>query len=105
MGVRPRNGQKLARDCVLLGDCVSKLRELPDRSVDLVFADPPYAFEAFDQLLDTVSSWLVPGGGFALEHSKRAEPSAARAGLQRVDTRNYGESVLSFYSASGKLGL
>lgn len=51
MGVRPRNGQKLARDCVLLGDCVSKLRELPDRSVDLVFADPPYNLQLSKQLL------------------------------------------------------
>ncbi|RJY10120.1 site-specific DNA-methyltransferase [Aurantiacibacter aquimixticola] len=27
---------------ILSGDCVERLRELPDASVDLVFADPPY---------------------------------------------------------------
>jgi modification methylase len=27
---------------ILQGDCVAKLRQIPDRSVDLVFADPPY---------------------------------------------------------------
>jgi len=27
---------------ILDGDCVERLRELPDNSVDLVFADPPY---------------------------------------------------------------
>ena len=29
-------------DKVLLGDCLEELRRLPSRSVDLVFADPPY---------------------------------------------------------------
>ena len=32
----------LPRDTVLEGDCIERLRELPDSSVDLVFADPPY---------------------------------------------------------------
>ena len=30
------------KDRVLVGDCLSLLRQLPDSSVDLVFADPPY---------------------------------------------------------------
>ncbi|MCV0395692.1 MAG: site-specific DNA-methyltransferase [Rhizobiaceae bacterium] len=29
-------------DTILKGDCVSALEALPDRSIDLVFADPPY---------------------------------------------------------------
>jgi modification methylase len=29
-------------DEILLGDCVDKLKSLPDESVDLIFADPPY---------------------------------------------------------------
>ena len=27
---------------ILHGDCIAKLRKIPDQSVDLVFADPPY---------------------------------------------------------------
>lgn len=27
---------------IILGDCLEKLKEIPDESVDLVFADPPY---------------------------------------------------------------
>lgn len=27
---------------IILGDCIQKLKELPDNSVDLIFADPPY---------------------------------------------------------------
>jgi modification methylase len=30
------------RNTVLRGDCIKVMRELPERSVDLVFADPPY---------------------------------------------------------------
>lgn len=41
-----RNESKLSteikRDVILQGDCLTRLRELPDSSVDLVFADPPY---------------------------------------------------------------
>jgi modification methylase len=32
----------LPLDTVLVGDCVAELAKLPDASVDLVFADPPY---------------------------------------------------------------
>jgi modification methylase len=27
---------------ILVGDCIAKLQELPDESIDLIFADPPY---------------------------------------------------------------
>ena len=33
MGVSP--------DTILIGDCIEQLKTLPDRSVDLVFADGP----------------------------------------------------------------
>jgi len=32
----------IAADSIVLGDCLDVLRRIPDRSVDLVFADPPY---------------------------------------------------------------
>ncbi len=31
-----------ARETILVGDCVAELSKLPEKSVDLVFADPPY---------------------------------------------------------------
>ncbi len=36
---------------ILIGDCIEKMRELPDRSVDLVFADPPYNLQLGGDLL------------------------------------------------------
>ena len=32
----------MKNDVIICGDCVERLASLPDRSVDLVFADPPY---------------------------------------------------------------
>jgi modification methylase len=38
-------------DAILRGDCIEELRKLPDRSVDLVFADPPYNLQLGGDLL------------------------------------------------------
>jgi modification methylase len=42
-------GAKL--DTILIGDCIEQLRTLPDASVDLVFADPPYNLQLGGELL------------------------------------------------------
>jgi modification methylase len=49
-GARSKTGSRV-RDVILQGDCVSKLRQLPDHSVDLVFADPPYNLQLAGDLL------------------------------------------------------
>jgi modification methylase len=36
---------------IIVGDCLEKLAELPERSVDLVFADPPYNLQLGGELL------------------------------------------------------
>ena len=43
--VRPRQrseARTLALDIILEGDCIAEMARLPDKSVDLIFADPPY---------------------------------------------------------------
>jgi modification methylase len=35
-------GKRLPLDTIIAGDCIAALKTLPDKSVDLVFADPPY---------------------------------------------------------------
>jgi site-specific DNA-methyltransferase (adenine-specific) len=37
-------------DCILTGDCIEILSRLPDNSVDLVFADPPYNLQLTHEL-------------------------------------------------------
>ncbi len=41
---------KLPLDKVLAGDCVERMKALPDGSVDLVFADPPYNLQLRGEL-------------------------------------------------------
>jgi modification methylase len=46
-----RGGVQLELDRVLSGDCLTVLKGLPDASVDLVFADPPYNLQLAGDLL------------------------------------------------------
>jgi modification methylase len=41
---------RLALDRIIQGDCVAAMRTLPDASVDLVFADPPYNLQLRGEL-------------------------------------------------------
>ncbi len=41
-GSRTRQRSEVPLDRIILGDCLEKLGELPDGSIDLVFADPPF---------------------------------------------------------------
>ena len=40
-----------AAETIIQGDCLEELAKLPDRSVDLVFADPPYNLQLGGELL------------------------------------------------------
>ncbi len=64
---------------------------------DLVFADPPYRFTAYSQLLEAAEPLLAEQGEAAIEHSVRATLPDEVGGLIRVDQRRYGECALSFY--------
>src|SRR5579871_3913152 len=38
-------------DTIILGDCIAEMAKLPEKSVDLVFADPPYNLQLGGELL------------------------------------------------------
>ena len=39
---RPNAPRELPLDSILMGDCIAEMARLPDKSVDMIFADPPY---------------------------------------------------------------
>jgi len=39
---RPRGGRELPLDDIIEGDCIAEMARLPDKCVDMIFADPPY---------------------------------------------------------------
>ena len=51
MSLRQRVRAALPTNRVLVGDCLEELAGLPDQSVDLVFADPPYNLQLERELL------------------------------------------------------
>ena len=66
-------------------------------SFDLVYADPPYDFPSYADLLAAAAPFLARHGELVIEHSARKTLPAEHGGLLRVDERRYGETALSFY--------
>lgn len=60
---------------------------------DLIFADPPYAFEEYGDLVRAACARLAPDGEMALEHEVDLDPD-----LPLVESRRYGGTILSFFS-------
>ncbi|VAV91813.1 Type II restriction adenine-specific methylase, partial [hydrothermal vent metagenome] len=41
---------ELRKDSVIVGDCVTAMQAMPEKSVDLIFADPPYNMQLGGEL-------------------------------------------------------
>jgi modification methylase len=50
MGVGDKRGTALPLDRIIVGDCIEELARLPEETVDLVFADPPYNLQLANEL-------------------------------------------------------
>ena len=56
---------------LMLGDCLERMKEIPDRSVDMVMTDPPYGTTAckWDSVIPLEPMWeqlkriIKPNGG------------------------------------------
>jgi len=73
-----------------------------DGPYTLLFADPPYADGShLDEILVAVNErkLLAPGALVVLEHAPSPAPSKHQPGLQFVDERKYGQTVLTFFVA------
>ena len=83
---------------VLIGDAYRLLSQGVDiMPFDLVFADPPYADDCVEQLLDAFSDdcTLAPGGLLIIERDNDTT-KIARDGWTLAVARRYGETYLLF---------
>lgn len=80
----------------LPADVPRLVSQLPSR-FDLVFADPPYAFDEYEELLLAASRLLAPEGELAVEHASRRDLPRGCGEIRRFDHRTYGDTCLSFY--------
>ena len=95
---RDRLGEALVEIRILdLPAGLAELRERGEGPFDLVFADPPYGFTSYREVLEAVEPLLAEHGEVAVEHSARTPLPMEVGGLVRVDRRRYGESAVSFY--------
>lgn len=63
------------------------------RRVDLVLADPPYGFDAWDRLLDALEPVLAPDAMVVLESDR---PIATRDGWEEVRAKRYSRTWVTF---------
>lgn len=86
---------------VLSGPVLGVLGHLARRAskFDLVFVDPPYAANAIQSTLEGVvrSAVLSPSAVIVAEHSKEEAVAEAIAGLNRLDQRRFGDTVVSIF--------
>ena len=69
------------------------------RRFALVLADPPYAEEVAAEVARAVGEGglLADGGTLVVEHGRREVPPDTVAGLQRTDSRRFGDTMVSLY--------
>lgn len=69
------------------------------RRFALVLADPPYSEEVASEVARAVDEGglLADDGTLVVEHGRREVPPDTVAGLQRVDSRRFGDTVVSLY--------
>jgi 16S rRNA (guanine(966)-N(2))-methyltransferase RsmD len=77
---------------------MNRVLRVTGKDNDLVFADPPYDFADYEKLLVSLVGLLDKGGEVAVEHSARSEVPNSVGGLERTDTRTYGENRVTFFS-------
>ena len=68
--------------------------------VDLVLADPPYAFDGWIDLLDRVSAHLAPDGLVVVESDRSL---ALPLGWEKMRERAYGGTVITFAAPPAEL--
>lgn len=85
---------------VVCSDALKYLKDVaPGTGSDVIFADPPYAYERFDELCGIIYSRdiLAPDGVFIAEHSSKKRPCGEQKGLTLFKEYRYGDTMLSRY--------
>lgn len=88
-------------------DVLSGIKRLGGAVHDLVYADPPYDWPRYDDLLATLdaNAPLAPGAWVAIEHRRNTEPFSHQPGRLRFLRRaEYGEVWMSFFEADALQG-
>ena len=86
----------------ITADVTAGIKRLGDQVFDVIYADPPYSYEQYDELLMAIDETvkLAPEALVAIEHRRRSEPFAANPTRLRFLRRaEYGEVWITFFIA------
>ncbi|MDP9192383.1 MAG: 16S rRNA (guanine(966)-N(2))-methyltransferase RsmD [Acidobacteriota bacterium] len=82
-------------------DAVAGIKRLGGEVFDVIYADPPYAYDRYDELLMSIDTnlALAPEALLAIEHRRRTEPfTASPTQLRFLRRAEYGEVWISFFT-------
>jgi 16S rRNA (guanine966-N2)-methyltransferase len=86
----------------ITADALTGIKRLHGEVFDVIYADPPYRYERYDDLLMSIDSELaLPSDAIlAIEHRRRTEPFTVTPTRFRPSRRaEYGEVWISFFIA------
>lgn len=81
-----------SRATIVGGDVAGAMPALP-RDLDLILADPPYAFDGWPDLMDALARVAAPGAVAVLESDREIEVGAW---WEKMRQRTYGGTVITF---------
>lgn len=90
----------------IAADVFKGIKRLGSTVFDVIYADPPYAWPAYDELLMAIDAnvELSPAAVVAIEHRRRSEPFTTEPQRLRFIRRaEYGEVWISFFSTQDEL--
>lgn len=99
--------EKLARELdapirTVTSDVFAGIKRLGEQVFDVIYADPPYSYERYDELLMTIDANvpLAPAALVAFEHRRRSEPfPSSPSRLRFLRRAEYGEVWITFFIA------
>jgi len=83
-------------------DVLAGIKRLGDQVFDVIYADPPYSYDHYDDLLMSIDAnvRLAEDAVVAIEHRRRSEPFTVELQRLRFSRRaEYGEVWISFFIA------
>ena len=84
----------------ITADAIAGIKRLRGEVFDVIYADPPYRYERYDDLLMSIDTdlTLAPDAVLAIEHRRRTEPfTATPTRLKSSRRAEYGEVWISFF--------